>query len=457
MNLLAKVKKHDTLFSLLKLSGPIVLANILQTAYQLIDTFWLGRIGAGAVAAVSLSFPLLFFIISLGIGLTLAGSILASQYKGMDNQRMINYASAQTYFVMLFIGTLLAAAGYYFAEPLMRLVGAEGEILRDSVDYFKVSSIGFIFLFLFFVFQSLMRGIGNVVIPTYVVLTTVILNLFLDPLFIYGWGAFPAMGVAGAAMASVITQGLSALAGFIIIYRGRNGIQLSWKDFKFDLEFTKILVKLGVPASMEMSTRALGMAVLMVLVTSFGGMVIASYGIGARILSFVIIPALGLSSATTALVGQYVGAERIKEAADVGRLSSKLAFFSLTLIGGLLFLVAEPLTAFFVPGEERVIHNGAMFIKVMAPSFGLLGVQQVINGVFNGAGFTLASLLLSVLSLWIVRFPLAFVLSNQTSLSFEGIWWAFPVSNLIAAIAAIIWFRTGSWKAKKRVGFEVRD
>jgi putative MATE family efflux protein len=455
MAFLSKIKEHDTLFSLLKLSGPIVLANILQTGYQLIDTFWLGRIGAGAVAAVSLSFPLLFLIISVGIGLTLAGSILAAQYKGMDNQRMINYASAQTYFVMFFLSGILAAIGYYFAEPLMRLVGAEGVILRDSVDYFKVSSIGFIFLFLFFVFQSLMRGIGNVVIPTYVVLSTVILNLFLDPLFIYGWGPVPAMGVAGAAMASVFTQGLSALIGFIIIYRGKNGIQLSWKDFKFDFEFTKVLVKLGVPASMEMSTRALGMAVLMVLVTGYGSMVIASYGIGARILSFVIIPALGLSSATTALVGQYVGAEKIGKATDVGVLSSRVAFFGLTTIGLLLFLVAEPLTAFFVPGEEEVIHNGAMFIKVMAPSFGLLGLQQVINGVFNGAGFTLASLLLSVLSLWIVRFPLAFVLSNQTSLAFEGIWWAFPVSNLIAGVAALFWFSRGTWKNKKRVGFQV--
>ncbi len=455
MNFISKIRKHDTLFSLLKLSGPIVLANTLQTAYQLIDTFWLGRISAGAVAAVSLSFPLLFLIISIGIGLTLAGSILAAQYKGMENQRMINYTSAQTYLVMLFVSSALAVAGYFFAEPLMLLIGASGEILEDSVDYFKVSSIGFVFLFMFFVFQSLMRGIGNVVVPTYVVLTTVILNLFLDPLFIYGWGPVPAMGVAGAAMASVFTQGLSAVAGFVIIYRGTYGIQLEWKDFKFDPQWVKMLVKLGVPSSLEMSTRALGMAFLMVLVTGYGSVIIAAYGIGARILSFVIIPALGLSSATTALVGQYIGAKKIAKAAEVGVLSCKLAFYILTGIGLILFLVAKPLTAFFVPGETAVIEKGSFFIKVMAPSFGLLGLQQVVNGVFNGAGFTLASLLISVLSLWIVRFPLAFLLSNQTALSYEGIWWAFPVSNLIAATVAFLWFRNGNWKRRKRVDFEV--
>lgn len=456
MKLLLKLKEKDTLFSLLKLSGPIVMANVLQTAYQLIDTFWLGRLGAGAVAAVSLSFPILFLIISVGIGLTLAGSILAAQYKGMKSQRMINYSSAQTYLVMFFISCLLALIGYVFAEPLMKLIGARGEILADAVSYFKVSSIGFVFLFMFFVFQSLMRGIGHVVLPTYVVLSTVILNLFLDPLFIYGWGPVPAMGVAGAAMASVITQALSAFIGFAIIYSGKYGISLNLKDFKFDFEWFKVLIKLGIPSSLELSTRALGMALLIVLVTSFDDVVIASYGIGARILSFVIIPALGLSAATTTLVGQYVGAERKDKAAEVGVLSCKLAFFGLTVIGGLLYLIARPVTAFFVPGEEEVIAHGSMFIQVMAPSFGLLGLQQVVNGVFNGAGFTIASMLLSMFALWVVRFPLAYILAFHTELSFEGIWWAFPISNLVAAIAALLWFRTGSWKNRKRVGFAVK-
>lgn len=449
-----EIEKHDKkniLNRLLKLSGPIVLANILQTAYQLIDTFWLGRIGAGAVAAVSLSFPLLFLVISLGIGLTLAGSILAAQYKGKGDQRMIDYVSAQTLFVMVFVSAGLAAIAYAFAEPMMKIIGAEDDILLDAVSYFKVSSIGFVFLFMFFVFQSLMRGIGNVVVPTYVVLSTVLLNLVLDPLFIYGWGPAPAMGVAGAAMASVLTQGLSAVAGVYILSTGRQGIQLHLKDFRFDYRWTKELFRLGVPSSLEQSTRALGMAILITLVTSFGSVVVAAYGIGARILSFVIIPALGLASATTALVGQYMGAREVKEAAHVGRLSLRLAFFGLTAIGILMYFLAEQLTAFFVPGEEVVIKMGAQFIMIMAPSFGLLGMQQVVNGVFNGAGYTLAAMLLSIFSLWIVRFPVAYILSHNTSLSYEGLWWAFPISNFVAAMLALAWFKRGSWKHKKLV------
>ncbi|WKN31064.1 MATE family efflux transporter [Porifericola rhodea] len=455
MNFFVKQSERDTLFSLLKLSGPIVLANILQTAYQLIDTFWLGRLGANAVAAVSLSFPVLFLVISLGIGLTIGGSIMVSQYKGMDNQRMIDYSSAQTVLVLFFTSFLLALVGYFTSEPLMRVIGAKDDVFEGAVDYFKVSSIGFIFLFLFFVFQSLMRGIGNVVVPTYVVFSTVVLNLFLDPLFIYGWWFIPPMGISGAAMASVITQALSAIMGILILSSGRYGIKLHWKDFNFNYRWFKELIRIGLPSSIEMSTRALGLTMLITLVTGFGSMVVASYGIGARILSFVIIPALGLSAATTTLVGQYIGANRINKAHEVGTLSSKVAFYSLTAIGALLFIFARPLTAFFVPGETQVINNGAMFIKVMAPSFGLLGIQMVINGVFNGAGFTLASLLVSILSLWIIRFPLAYLLSHNTMLSYDGIWWAFPISNIIAAAFAVLWFRRGDWKRRKRVSVNV--
>lgn len=443
-----KYTEGKILNSLTTLALPIILANILHTAYQLIDTFWLGRLGANAVAAVSLSFPILFLVLSLGAGLTLAGTVIVSQHKGAEDQRQVNYSSSQTVLVVFFISILLAILGYFSAPPLMKLVGAGPEILADSISYFQVSSLGFVFLFMFFVFQSLMRGIGNVVLPMYVILVTVFLNLILDPLFIFGYGPIPAYGVAGAAVASIITQGLSAATGIFILWRGKTGIKVNWSDMKFDLSWTKKLFAMGIPASLEQSSRAAGMTVMVMLVTSFGSDVVAAYGIGARILSLVIVPALGLAIATTTLVGQNIGASKIKRAEKISDLSSKVAFFGLTAVGMLLFVFAEDLTAFFVPNDPKVIKDGALFIKVMAPSFGLLGVQQVLNGTFNGVGFTQASMLISIFSLWIIRFPLAFVLSYKTGLEFEGIWWSFPISNLIAAAVAFIYYKMGYWKVR---------
>lgn len=443
-----KFTEGKILNSLISLALPIIFANILQTTYQLIDTFWLGRLGANAVAAVSLSFPILFLVLSIGSGLTLAGTVMVSQYKGAENQKMVDFSSSQSVFLILIISIFLAVLSYFLAGPLMQIIGAGPEIYDDSVSYFRVSSIGFVFLFLFFIFQSLMRGIGNVMLPVYVILFTVFLNLILDPLFIYGYGPVPGFGVAGAAVASVVTQGLSAIIGIYILFRGRSGIKISLSSMRFNLENLRRTFKIGFPASVEQSTRALGMTMMVIIVTSFGSEIVAAYGIGARILSFVIIPALGLAIATTSLVGQNIGARKIKRAEQVAKLSNKVAFFGLTGIGIIMFIFAVPLTAFFIPNDPEVIRDGALFIKIMAPSFGLLGVMQVLNGTFNGAGFTKASMLISILSLWIVRFPLAYILSYNTSLSYEGIWWSFPISNLIAAIAAFTYFKMGYWKLR---------
>lgn len=434
--------------SLTSLAWPIIMANILQTAYQLIDTFWLGRLGANAVAAVSISFPILFLVLSLGAGLTLAGTVIVSQFKGAGDQKMINFSASQTVMVVFLISIFLALIGYLGASPLMNLIGAGPEILTDSVTYFQVSSWGFVFLFMFFLFQSLMRGIGNVLLPMYIVLGTVFLNLVLDPLFIFGYGSIPGYGVAGAAIASVITQGLSAFAGIAILFGGKRGIKINLVDMKPKWEWVKRLFSLGIPASLEQSSRAAAMTLMVMLVTSYGSEVVAAYGIGARILSLVIVPALGFAIATTTLVGQNIGASKIKRAEKIGDLSSKIAFFGLTAIGLLLFVFAETLTRFFVPNDPQVIRDGAKFIRIMAPSFGLLGVQQVLNGVFNGARFIQASMLISVFSMWIVRFPVAFILSSKTELGFEGIWWAFPISNLVAAAVAYIYYKSGHWKVR---------
>src|SRR5690554_1467863 len=434
--------------SLLSLALPIIFANILQSAYQLIDTFWLGRLGADAVAAVSLSFPLLFLVLSIGAGLTLAGTVIVARYKGAENQKMVNFSSSQSVFLIFLTSVLLAVLSYFSAAPLMKLIGAGPDIIDDSIVYFEVSSVGFVFLFLFFIFQSLMRGIGNVMLPVYIVLFTVILNAVLDPLFIYGYGPIPGYGVAGAAVASVITQFLAASIGLFILFRGKHGIKINLASMNFNIDSLKRTFNIGFPASIEQSTRALGMTMMVVIVTSFGSDIVAAYGIGARMLSFIVIPALGLGIATTSLVGQNIGALKLKRAEKVAKLSAKVAFFGFSGLGAIMFFVAEPLTAFFIPNDPQVIQDGTLFIKIMSFSFGFLGLQQVMNGTFNGAGFTKASMLISIMSLWVIRFPLAYILSYNAGMGPVGIWWSFPISNFIAGLVAFIYFKTGYWKVR---------
>ena len=226
--------------SLIALSIPIILTNIFQTAYQLTDTFWIGQLGASAVASVSISFPILFFLMSVGGGLVIAGSIIVSQHKGANNPDSINFTASQTLINILLISVVLSLIGYVLSPFLVSSMAVDYNVSVDAVNYLKISFIGLIFMFGYFSFQALLRGVGEVKIPMYIILGTVLLNLFLDPLFIFGFYIIPPMGVSGAAIATVITQFLSFISGLFFLFKGKSGIKLSISLFYFlDINFTK--------------------------------------------------------------------------------------------------------------------------------------------------------------------------------------------------------------------------
>lgn len=441
---------HDTtrgpiLRALVALAWPIVATNIFQTLYQLIDTFWVGRLGADAVAAVSLSFPVLFLLVSAGGGMAVAGAILVAQHFGAGDAGRADHAAGQTVLVVVSISVVLSVAGYLLAGPVMTLFRPEATVERMATGYLRISFLGLVAVFLYFVFQGLLRGVGDVKTPMVVVAGTVVLNFFLDPVLIMGWGPVAPMGVLGAAWATVIAQGLAGLVGMAILFSGRYGLHLRLPDLRPDATLIRTIVRLGVPSSIEQSTRALGITVMMLLVASFGTTVIASYGICARILSFIIIPALGLSMATSTVVGQNVGARENDRAVAAARLGMTTGFVALSAAGVVLFLGAAPVVRLFVPDEPEVIAIGAHFMRIMALTFGFIGVQIVMAGALSGAGNTLAAMGLSILVFWVLRFPIAWVLSMPAGMGAEGIWWAFPTSNVISACISVGWFLRGRW------------
>jgi putative MATE family efflux protein len=445
----APLTEGPILRALLRLSVPIVAANLLQTAYQITDTFWVGRLDAQAVAAVSLSFPINFFMIAIGGGLPIAGSVLIAQYKGRGDDAAMNHVTAQTLMMVLVVSVLLSGIGYALSEPIMHFMGAAPDVLPEAVRFLQVTFLGFIFVFGFFVFQSLMRGLGEVQAPMYIVLVTVLLNLALDPLFIFGWGPIPAWGVTGAALATVCTQALATLIGFTLLFRGHYGIRVHWHSFRPDFKFFWRAFRLGFPTSVEQGVRASGLILMTLLVSTFGTMYVAAYGIGTRFLAFVLIPSMGLSMGTSALVGQNIGAGKLDRAVRTNLISCLVAFLGPLPIGILLFFAAEPAARLFMPEGGPAVEYSATFIRLISFTFGFIAVQHVISGTLRGAGNTLAAMLLSLMAQWVLKFPLAYVLSRHTSLGPEGIWWAHPIAAMLSAIVAVSWFARGDWKRTK--------
>jgi putative MATE family efflux protein len=433
--------------ALWSLAVPIILGNVIQTGYQLTDAFWVGRLGASAVAAVSVSFPVTFLVIAMGSGLAMAGAVLTAQYVGAGRQDMVDHVAAQTMIMVAITSAILGSLGFALSPHLLRLLGVAPDVFAGALGFMRVSFIGIVFVFIYAMFQSLMRGVGQTRIPLVIVTATVLLNFALDPLLIFGWGPVRGYGVMGAAMATLVTQGLAAAAGIAIFLRGRHGIQLSWRSFGIDVPYVKRAFLLGLPGSIELSTRGLGLILMSFLVAGFGTLTIAAYGVGSTILQVVTIPAMGISMAVSTLAGQNLGAGNADRAGRITTFGAGIAFGVLSVVGVLAFALAPWLVSVFIPGDPAVIRAGTAFVRTMCLAWGAMGVQLCVVAAFRASGNMLMAMVLAIVSQWVLQFPLAFVLSRHTGLREAGLWWSFPVTNVLVAVIALAWFARGSWKA----------
>lgn len=431
--------------ALFALSLPIVLSNGLYASHQLVNAFWVGRLGADAVGAVSVSFPVVSLLVSLGAGFTVAGSILVAQYAGARNYEAVNRVSAQAFLIVVVISAVLSAIGYLLVNLILSWMGIGVDIFEDSARYMQVSFLGIVFMFTFSMFQSILYGIGEVRIPLYVSVFSVVLNLILDPLFIFGLGPMPPGGVVGAAYATLVSGGLASLVGLWILLSNHYGVRLQLRNFAPDRALVNRILLLGLPASIEQSMGALGLTVFSALVSNFGTTAIVSYGIGFRVLMFVYMPAFGISVATATLVGQSVGARNFARARQTAVSSAWYAFCLLTGAAVLIYAGAPHVVRFFVPEDPAVIREGAIVIRFLAICFGMFGIQMSLMGAFRGAGDTFMPMLLRIVSMWVIQTPVAYYLSHHTSLRELGLWYSFPVSTTSITILTIVWFKIQHW------------
>jgi putative MATE family efflux protein len=438
--------------SLFLLAVPIMAANILQVAYQIIDAFWVGRIGAAAVAAVSISMPLMFVLVAAGMGFAIAGTTLIAQYTGARDHAMVDHVAAQTLVTIVVVSVVLGSLGFMLAPWLLHLMGVASDVYRNALAFLRITFVALPFLFVYAMVQALMRGVGEVKAPLYIVAVTVAINFTLDPVLIFGKFGAPALGVAGAAIATLIAQALAAAVGLRLLFGGRYGIHVHWHDFIPDLAFVKRAFLLGYPASIEQSARGLGMAVLTFLITSFGTVVTASFGVGVNVFNVMLIPAMGFSMATSTLVGQNMGAGNVARAAQVAKLAAVITFSVLTALGILCVIFAPAIGRFFVPEDPRVIAEGAVYIRIVAWSFGFIGLQFALTGVLRASGEMIPAMLIGLFSQWVLQIPLAYVLSRHLGMGADGIWWSTPIANVVTAAIAAVWFARGTWKTRRLIG-----
>ena len=430
------------------LSMPIVVTNLFQTAYNLADTFWLGQYSTDALAAISFAFPMVFLLISLGLGISVAGSVLVAQHTGAGDETAAEYAASQTVTFAVMASVVLGGLGYFVVTDFLAFMGASESVLPLATSYMEVISLGLVFMFGFFAFIALMRGYGDTVTPMLVMFGSVVLNIVLDPFVIFGWGPFPELGIEGAALATVFSRGLALTVGLAIMFRGTRGVQINIRDMVPDPSYLPRLVRIGVPASVEGTGRALSMNLLLFIVAMFPDPVVAAYGIGTRLFSVVFLPAIAVARGVETMTGQNIGANEPDRAARAAGLAAKVLFGVLSVVGIVVFVFPDPIVSIFVgEGQEnaaRVVAVGTQFLRYVALTFGFIGIMRAYTGSFRGAGKTLTAAAISMLMLGVIRLPVAWIAAGEIGAS--GIWLAFAVSNAVGAAIAYAWYRRGTWR-----------
>lgn len=444
------LKRRPLLRQLLYLSFPIMVSNLLQTLYNMADAFFLGKLGKEAISAPSITMNISNFIIVFGAAFSIAGTTMLSQAYGhnKEDKERLDFLASQIFFVNALMSILVMIVGITLTYPLINIMAVpKGLTYTYTAQYMSITFLTMPFLFGDFILRGILQGIGNSTTPLFVQTIAVLLNIILDPIFIYGLGPIPPMAVSGAAWATFIARFFSCAVSLFILFSGQKGIKIRLRLLKPDRKTLHLMMRIGLPASIGQSVSSLGFAVIQQVVNTFGPAVIAAFGVGNRIQSLFNMPAQGISQGAAVLVGNNLGAddeEAAKKTIYAGLFTSGI-FIGVGMT--LVVIFGSSVIRFFVDDPEVVQHGIVMF-RYTSLGIVCFALFTVVLGAFQGGGVTKPVMILNLIRLWVIRVPLSYLLPLIFKMGPTGIWIAMLSSNLIIGTWAFILFFKGSWKSK---------
>ncbi len=427
------------------LTLPIILTNFLQIAYNLTDSFWVGKLWTDAISATTIASSIIFLTISIWSGFATAWSILISQYFWAKDDKNVAHIAAQSLLMIFLTSLVIWILWYIFTPEILSLMKLESWVIPGATSFLKISFLWLVVNFLFFMFQSIMRWIWKANLPIYIVLATVLFNFILDPFLIYWYSFFPEMWVSWAAWATLITQTLACIAWFVIMFSWKFGIHITLKDYIPDLQTIKKTFLLWVPSSIEMTARSLSFTILTALVASFWSVATAAYWVSWNFVQIWVILAMSISIATSVLVGQHLWASNFKKAKEVYSFSMKYSFIILTVVWILLALLSPSLIHIFAPGNTEVIKVWAKIVRISCISFWFIWIQMSINWVLRSMGNTKMPMYLVIVGQWIIKLPLAYILAKYTFMWVDGIWWSDIAPSILLGFVMLYYISKVDW------------
>ncbi len=439
------ILKGDVYKVILTLALPIMINNLIQTLYDLADGMYVSELSSTHFASTSFVWPVNFLFISIGIGLSIAGTSILSQLVGASKFDECKKYASQLVAISFITSIVFCAVGFLVTPFIVKAMGATGELAQYSITYLKISFLGMPFMFLFSNFNSIMTAQGNTIAPTVLSAISAIVNVVLDPIFIFNLD----MGIAGAAWATLIAKAFLVVCGFwMLVKSSKNMIKISFVNFKFDKQVINRIVRIAIPSSVGQSGSALGFMVLNSFIASYGNATMAAFGMVNRITSLIMQPAGGVGAALTSIVGQNLGygqPERVKESFEK---AMKLTI-GFSVIGCMILILKDSAVInIFMRSKDdmEVINQGITYLKYISVSMPLMGIFNIFQGIFQGSGHTKYSMNMEIGRLWFVRLPMILLFKYLTNIGPVGIWFSMSFSNLVVCIYGYIVYKKGMWK-----------
>jgi putative MATE family efflux protein len=434
--------------AILLLAIPMVLEMVLESLFAVVDVFWVGRLGADAVATVGLTESLLSLVFAVGLGLSLSTTAMVARRIGEKDPEGAAVAGVQAIAIGLGVSVLVGVPCFLFAPQLLHLMGASPQIVATGSGYARIALGGSGAIMLLFLNNAIFRGAGDAAIAMRLLWVSNILNLILDPCLIFGWGPFPRLGVTGAALATFSGRSIGVLYQFYRLFRGTERIRILRNQIRLDFNVLLRLLRVSLTGILQFAIAHTSWIGLVRIVSIFGSAALAGYTIAIRIIIFLLLPSWGLSNAAATLVGQNLGAKQPERAE---KSVWRTGFYNMLFLGGigLLFAIfAVPVVRLFTH-DSQVIPFAVSALRII--SYGNIGYAYgfVMLQAFNGAGDTLTPTIVNFFGFWFLEIPLAYVLAIPARMHSNGVFIAIVVAEGAIAIASIILFRRGRWKLQQ--------
>ena len=433
--------------NILLLSWPMATMETLFVVSQVADMVWVGKLGTSAIAGIGIAFVVVMMVMSMDFGLVVGARAMVARYVGAGDIKMANHIAAQALILSSVWGLLMTALGMSLAEPVMRLLGLEADVIAEGAAYMRITFAGWITMDIMIVVLYIVQSSGDVMRPLILEVLTRVIHIALCPFLVLGLWIFPPMGIGGAALSSVIGQIVGAGLALWLLFGGATRLHVTRKDFRIDLNIIGRILRIGFPALVTNLQRSLGVFVITWLIVPFGTMAIAATSVVSRVEMFIMLPGFGLGMGAGVLVGQNLGAGQPGRAEKSAWLASGILQAFMIVCSTLILVWADNIVNLFTTDPE-LVRIGGTFLRIATAAFFVMAFSSVLQSCIAGAGDTIPNMIIGFIVNWVIQLPLALLLPRFNNLGVLGIRWAIAAGIAVGTAIYISYFRLGKWKLK---------